>query len=153
MNDRYELLSIYPCIYNYISFFPSFNIILECITGNHMLTLSYIFFNVNIFSTFIRYIWLKSMYIMPIFITPHCNVTMPLVQHCVITNVLLYGVSYLYTELLVSMTLSKTFWLLSTILLFIFVNLFLFSLMHYFTIHLMFIGIIISNPNTNWSGL
>ena len=31
-----------------------------------------------------------------IFVTPHCNVTVPLVQHCVITSGTLYGVSYLH---------------------------------------------------------
>ena len=39
---------------------------------------------------------------------PYFNTTMPLVQHCVITNGLVYDISYLYEVLLVIMTLSPT---------------------------------------------
>ena len=45
--------------------FPRFNIIHNYITGHHMLTSSYIFFNVNISKVFIRCIWLNPTYIMP----------------------------------------------------------------------------------------
>ena len=38
------------------------------------------------------------------FVGPHFKFTMTLIKHCVITNGLLYGVSYLYSLLLVSMT-------------------------------------------------
>ena len=54
-----------------------------------------------------------------IFIIPHYNVTVPLLQLCMITNGPLYVVSHLYTELLVSMTLSLTLQSFSTPLLFL----------------------------------
>ena len=41
-------------------------------------------------------------------VVPYCSITVPLVKHCVITKRPLYGVSYLYYVLLVSMTLSPT---------------------------------------------
>ena len=53
-----------------------------------------------------------------IFIAPHCNVTVILVQHFVITNEPLYCVSYLYAVLLLSINLSPTLYLYSTILIF-----------------------------------
>ena len=43
-----------------------------------------------------------------IFVAQQCNMTLPLVQHIVITNGMLYGVSDLYAELLTSMSLSPT---------------------------------------------
>ena len=49
------------------TFCPRFNIIQKCITGDNMLTLSYIFFSGNIFNICIRFIWLNVMYIIPIF--------------------------------------------------------------------------------------
>ena len=48
------------------------------------------------------------MYIMPIFIRPHCNANVPLVQYCVITNSPVYSVPYFYESLLASMNLSPT---------------------------------------------
>ena len=44
-----------------------------------------------------------------IFIALQFNMTVTLVQHSVITNDPLYGISYLYAALLTSMTLSLTF--------------------------------------------
>ena len=44
-----------------------------------------------------------------IFIAPHCNVTIPLAQHCVIINWPLCGVSYLKAALLLRINLSLTF--------------------------------------------
>ena len=43
-----------------------------------------------------------------IFVGPYFNITMPLVKHCVITKVPLYGVSHFYALWLLSMTLSPT---------------------------------------------
>ena len=47
--------------------FPSFSIIQKYITGDHMLTSSYTFFNVNIFNVCIRCIWFNATYILPNF--------------------------------------------------------------------------------------
>ena len=47
--------------------FPSSNIIQKYITGDHMLTSSYLFFNVNIFNICIRCIWFNETYIIPNF--------------------------------------------------------------------------------------
>ena len=49
------------------NFFPSSNIIQKYITGDHMLTSSYIFFNVNIFNICIICIWFNANYIIPNF--------------------------------------------------------------------------------------
>ena len=43
-----------------------------------------------------------------IFVGPYCNITVPLVKHCVITKGPLYGVSYLYAVWLVGMNLCPT---------------------------------------------
>ena len=61
-----------------------------------MLKLPYIFFNVNIFNFCIRCMWLNMTSIMPNSVGPHCNMIVPLVQHCVIKNGPLDRVSYLY---------------------------------------------------------
>ena len=75
---------------------------------DHMLTSLHTFSGL-IYSMFVSDIYgLIRRILCLIFIGPHCKVTMILVQHCVITNVPLYGVSYLYADLLVTMTLSLT---------------------------------------------
>ena len=53
------------------------------------------------------------------FVAPYCNVTVPLFQHCVISNGPLYGVSYLKSVILLIMTLSPALYLWSTLLLFL----------------------------------
>ena len=52
-----------------------------------------------------------------LFIAPHCNVTVTLVQHFSIKNGILYGFSYLYAALISITNLYPTLWLQSTILL------------------------------------
>ena len=54
------------CIQLY-TFFSSSNIIHKYITGDHMLTSSYIFFNVHIFNIHIICIWFNTTYIIPNF--------------------------------------------------------------------------------------
>ena len=73
-----------------------------------MLKSSYIFFSGNIFNVCIRWIWFNATYIIPNFIAPYCTVNTSLVQHCVIINGILYGVSYFYVELLLIINLSPT---------------------------------------------
>ena len=73
-----------------------------------MLKLSDIFFE-PISSTFVSDLYGLIRRILDlIFVAPHCNYTAPLVQHCVITNGPIYGVSYFNAVCLVSMTLSPT---------------------------------------------
>ena len=88
-----------------------------------------------------------------IFFAPYYNVTVPLVQQCVISNGLLYVVSYLKSELLLRMTLSPTLSMVYSFNIFadvIFINLRLLSLVYYFPPHHIFICRIILRPNTNW---
>ena len=73
-----------------------------------MVTWSNTILSNNVFNVCIRCIWFNATYIMPNIILPHCNLTVPLVQHCIISNTLLYGVSYLKAALLVRMNLSPT---------------------------------------------
>ena len=87
---------------------PSFNIIQKYISGDHMLTSSCIF-SVVTSSTFVSDIYgLIRRILCLICVAPYCNVTVPLDQHYVIKNETLYGASYFYAELLVSITLSPT---------------------------------------------
>ena len=83
--------------------FPSFNLIRRYITDDHMLTLPYIFYGL-ISSTFVLdvygLIW-RILYL--IVFRTYCKVTAPLVKHRVIANGPLYGFSYLYAPLLLSM--------------------------------------------------
>ena len=44
-----------------------------------------------------------------IFVATHCNVIVPLINHCIIKNGPLHGVLYSYVALLLSMTFSPTF--------------------------------------------
>ena len=44
-----------------------------------------------------------------IFVAPYCYVTVSLVQHCVITNGPLYGISYFYTVLLVHYDVQRVY--------------------------------------------
>ena len=63
-----------------------------------MLTSSHIFSGL-ISSTFLPDLYgLIRRIICQIFIGPHCNVTVPLVQHGFIANGLLYGVYQIYTQ-------------------------------------------------------
>ena len=73
-----------------------------------MLTLSYIFYGLksSMFVSGLYGLILRILYL--IFDGPYCNGTVPLVKHRVIKNGPLYGVSYLYSEWLLSMTLSTT---------------------------------------------
>ena len=114
-------------------------------------------FSGNIFKICIRCIWLNGKYVMPNFIAPYFNVTIPLFQHFVITNGTLYGVSYFYATWLLSMNLSPTLYLWSTI--FIFLRILSLLIWVYFCwciisqCTLCFIWIIVSQSNTNWPGL
>ena len=73
-----------------------------------MLTLSYITFSNNILNACIRCIWFNATYSIPNFSSPHCNMIVPLVQHYVISNGPLYGISYLIAALLSRTTFSPT---------------------------------------------
>ena len=62
----------------------------------------------SIYSTFVSDLYGLMLRILCLFfIASYCNETVSLVQHCVITNVPLFGASYFYAVLLLSMTLSS----------------------------------------------
>ena len=65
-----------------------------------------LFFRNKILNNCIRCIWINATYIIPIFVAPHCDVAVPLYQHCFILKVSFYGVSYLKNLLSASMNLS-----------------------------------------------
>ena len=148
-----DLISMYPFSYDYI-LFPNFNVIRKYITGNNMLTSLYIFAGV-ISSTFASDAYGLIWHILyPFFVRTYFNVTVPLVQHCVITNGGLFGVSLFYAAWLLIMTSSLTSYLWSTLSL-IFQILYLLIYVKFFwrmnfQSTLCFIGRIISQPNTNW---
>ena len=86
---------------------PRFNIIQKYITGDHMLTQSYIFSGL-ISSMFVSYLYgLMRCILCVIFTAPYCNMNLPMVKHCVIPNGPWNGVLYFYAALLLSMTLSS----------------------------------------------
>ena len=92
-----------PIIY----FVTRFNLIQKYINGDHMLTIGIHIFQHLISSMFVLDVyWLIWRILWLVFIAPHCHVTVPLVQHCIITNGPLYRVSHLYAALLTSITLS-----------------------------------------------
>ena len=73
-----------------------------------MLASSDIFFEVES-STLVSYLYgLMRLILYVIYVAQFTNFTMLLVKNCVVKNVPLYGVSYFYALLLVSMTLSPT---------------------------------------------
>ena len=111
-------VKVFMCIQLY-NLFTIFNIIHKYMTGDHMLTTVINIFQHLIYSTLVLYIFGLMWRILFLnVIAPHCYVTVPLVQHCFISDVPLYGNSYLKAALLVSMNLSPTFQSWSTILLF-----------------------------------
>ena len=73
-----------------------------------MLTASYIFFESEYSTLVLDLYGLMRRILYVIYIAPHCNITMPLVKHCVIIKGPLYEVSYLYAVCLVIMNLSPT---------------------------------------------
>ena len=75
-------------------------------------------FRNNIFNVCIKCILFNVVYIIHNFYGINCNVTAPLAQYCVISNVPLYGVSYLKEKLWESMTLYPSLKSWCTILLF-----------------------------------
>ena len=111
----------------------------------------------KIFNLSTIFIWLNATYIITIFVTPNYNETVPLVQHCVIKNGTVYGVSYFFAVCSVSITLSPTLYSWSTLCLSLLMLLLLISIWFRWRIHsqstLCFIDRIISQPNTNWGGL
>ena len=78
------------------------------IIGNSDMISSKIFFNYNIFNVFIIFIWFNVIDIIPYFVALYCNVTVTLVQHFVISNGPIYGVSYLTSPLSLRMKLYPT---------------------------------------------
>ena len=73
-----------------------------------MLTSSYIF-SVLISSKLVSDVYgLMWRILCLIFIQKHCNLTVPLAQHCVLTNGPLYDVSYMYSALLDRLALFPT---------------------------------------------
>ena len=78
------------------NFFKIFNIRQKYIAGDHLLTSPYIFSGL-ISSMFVSDLYGLMQHILYLFfVGPHYNVTVILVQHCVITNGNLNGVPYLY---------------------------------------------------------
>ena len=106
VHNQYELTTRFLCIAQLYMLYPIFDIIQKYITGYHMLKSSHMFL-VLISSTFVSNLYgLIRSILCFVCIGPYCIVTVPLVQHWVITNGPLYGVSYLYAALLLSITLS-----------------------------------------------
>ena len=94
IHDWYELTSRYLCVARLYTLCTSFNILQMYITGDHMLKLSHIFWGL-ISSMFVSYLYgLIWNILYQICFGPYCIMTTPLVQHCVIKNGSLYGVSY-----------------------------------------------------------
>ena len=133
-------MNLRPCPHMYsISFFSSINIYKQnYITGNSDLTTSNIIFNYNSFSvlSYVNGVMRRIFYL--IFITPHCNVTIPLFRKWVISNGPLYVVSYLKELLLFIMYLSPTY---SRVIIFYY-----FSRCHFYSFVTNFSDILISNP-------
>ena len=129
-----------------------------------MLTLSDIFFGVNIFNGCIRFIWLNPTYIMTNFIATYCKFTMSLVKHCVIKNDPEMEFCICMQSYHCARLLSLAFKSLSSILAVvvssftifgdhIWINLRLLQLTSLFLIHRIFIGRNIARPNVNCPGI
>ena len=116
--DRYEPMSRSLCASYYI-LFPSFNLIKNYITSTFLMWFHQSLMFELISSVFVPDVCGLMRHILYlIFIAPHCNVTVPLVQYCVIKNISLYSVSYFYAAWLSSMDLYPTLYVWSTLLLF-----------------------------------
>ena len=103
-----SLRSITPCVSDYMIFIQVLICKHKYITGDYMLTSSEIYFELK-YSTLISNLYgLMRPILYIIYVAPYCKCTVPLVRHCVITNVQVYGVSYLYSLCLTRMTLSPT---------------------------------------------
>ena len=148
-----------PCVSYYNNLFLMFNVSTAvCDWYFHHLTYPILSVQHLISSAFVSDVYGLIQHILYlIFVAPYYNVTMTLVQHCVISNGTLYGISYLKAELLSSITLSPTFLTWYTILVFLrMLSLLIFT---WFRWHIntqstvCFIGRIISWPNTNWTVL
>ena len=99
---------ITPYVSNYILCFQDLIFKQKYITGDHMLTSSYIFIELGP-STLVSDLYgLMRRMLYLIYVAPICNETVPLVQHLVITNGPIFVVSYLYAVCLVRMTSSQT---------------------------------------------
>ena len=73
-----------------------------------MLTLSDIWFKLKP-TTLVSYLYgLMQRILYVIFVAPYCKCTVPLSKHCVITNVIVYVVSYLFAVCLLRMTIPPT---------------------------------------------
>ena len=96
------------CSSDYILCSKIYYLIQEYITGDYILTSSEIFIELKSLSLVSDLYGLIRRILYLIFVGPYCKCTVPLVKQCVITKEPLYGVSYLYTVWLVSMTLSLT---------------------------------------------
>ena len=94
------------CVSDYILCIQDLIFKQKYITDDHMLTLAYILIES---SNLVLYLYgLMQRILHLISVAQIFNETMPLVQHRVITNEPIYGVSYLYAVCLVRMTLSPT---------------------------------------------
>ena len=111
LHGRHEPTSRYMCVSDYILFVPRFNIIQKYIAITFLMWCRQSLLFKLIYSTFVsdlcRLVWC-ILYL--IFIASHCNVTVTLVQHYVVTNGLLYEISYLYAAwcIFLSVILSIT---------------------------------------------
>ena len=107
-NIGLSLRSIPPCISYCILCIQALIFKQKYITGNLMLTPSNIFFELKS-STWVSDLYgLMRSILYLISVAPICNNTVSLVQHRVITNGPVYGISYFYTVCLVSMPSSPT---------------------------------------------
>ena len=90
VHDRYQIISRHLCTPNYILCFQLkyYTEVYNKYFSN--MTISINIFWINIFNICIM--WLNMMYILSNFIAPHCNATVPLLQHCIIKNSPLYGI-------------------------------------------------------------
>ena len=152
-----SLVSMLPCVSNYILCIQHLIFKQKYIPGEYMLTPSDLFFELK-YSTLVSNLYgLMRSILYLISITPYCKFTVPLVKHCVITNGTVYGVSYFYAVCLVSMKLSPTLLSWSTLCLFLRILSLLIWAWFRWRINSQstscFIGRIISWLNTNWPGL
>ena len=148
------------CVAQLYNLWPSFNIINKYKIGDHILKSSHIFTGLK-YSRFVSYLYglMQRILCLP-FISPYCNMTVPLVKHCVITNGPWLAFRILMQRHYLSWLLSLDFKSLSSIFavmvisftIFVYytlINLHLLSLAYLFLIYRIFIGIIVSRPNLN----
>ena len=114
-----SLRSMPLCVSYYILFILASIFKQNYITGDYMLTSSDKFFEIKS-STLVSYLYgLMRRILYLISFATIFNETVPLIQHRVIKNGTVYGISYLYAVCLVSMTSSLTLLPYSTLCIFL----------------------------------